>query len=75
MISIVNMVTNMYVTIVMDGPMLLELVQYLVTLCSEGSKNEMISKKACQCLGLIGVRDFGAVSLSPHKHTGKKMYT
>ena len=69
------MVTNMYVTIVMEGPMLLELVQYLVSSFSEGSNNKMITKEACQCLGLIGVRDFGAVSLSLHKHTGKKMYT
>ena len=69
------MVTNMYIiTIVMEGSMLLELVQYLVSLCSEGNRNEMITKEACQCLGLIGIRDFGAVSLSPHKHIGKKIY-
>ena len=54
--------------------MLLELVQYLVSLCSEGNNNETITKEACQCLGLIGIRDFGAVSLSPHKHTGKNIY-
>ena len=59
--------------IVMEGPMLLELVQYLVGLCSEGNSNKMLTKEACQCLGLIGIRDFGAVSLQP-KHIGK-IYT
>ena len=54
----------------MEGPLLLELVQYLVSLCSEGNNKEMITKEACQCLGLIGIRDFGAVSLHP-KHIGK----
>ena len=48
--------------------MLLELVQYLVSLCSDGSNSAVITKEACQCLGLIGIRDFGAVSLLPHKH-------
>lgn len=53
--------------------MLLELVQYLVGLCSEGVNNPVITKEACQCLGLIGIRDFGAVSLLSHKHIGEKI--
>lgn len=52
--------------------MLLELVQYLVSLCSDGANNAAVTKKACQCLGMIGIRDFGAVSLLPPKHTGEK---
>ena len=52
--------------------MLLELVQYLVSLCSDGANNAAVTKKACQCLGIIGIRDFGAVSLLPPKHTGMK---
>ena len=51
--------------------MLLELVQCLVNLCSDGINNTTITRKACQCLGIIGVRDFGAVSLSPPKHYQK----
>jgi len=58
----------------MEGPILLELVQCLVSLCSEGNNDNGITKTACQCLGLIGVRDFGAVSLLPHNHIGMHLY-
>jgi len=57
-------------TSVLKGSTLLKLVQCLVSECSKGKSNNSKTKEACQCLGLIGVRDFGSVSLISPNHLG-----
>lgn len=54
----------------LKGSTLLKLVQCLVSECFERKSNIMKTKEACQCLGLIGVRDFGSVSLIPPNPLG-----
>ena len=60
----------MVTTLVLKGSTLLKLVQCLVSVCSGGNSNALITREAFQCLGLIGVRDFGSVSLLPSNLLG-----